>query len=161
RSGRLWCPAMASPVAERAPAGAIDLLDGDLYAGDPDPTYAWLRRHAPLYRDEINRLWGVSRYFDIVAIEKDPATFCSSEGYRPPPRLDGRERRPRATRTEGGCGPAASRPRQSPATRTPCATSCAGSSTPWPARDGARSSRSWRRRCRRWSSAGCSGSTTS
>src|SRR6266540_2875844 len=76
-------PAMASPVAERAPAGAIDLLDGDLYAGDPDPTYAWLRRHAPVYRDELNSLWGVSRYDDIVAIEKDPPTFCSSEGYRP------------------------------------------------------------------------------
>src|SRR5262249_7153198 len=74
---------MASPVAERAPAGAVDLLDGDLYAGDPAPTYAWLRRHAPVYRDEVNRLWGVSRYDDIVAIEKDPATFCSSEGYRP------------------------------------------------------------------------------
>jgi len=74
---------MASPVAERAPAGAIDLLDGDLYAGDPDPTYAWLRRHAPVYRDESNRLWGVSRYHDVVAIEKDPETFCSSEGYRP------------------------------------------------------------------------------
>src|SRR6266540_4892062 len=76
-------PAMASPVAERAPAGAIDLLDGDLYAGDPDPTYAWLRRHAPLYRDETNNLWGVSRHHDIVAIEKNAATFCSSEGYRP------------------------------------------------------------------------------
>lgn len=74
---------MASPVAERAPAGAIDLLDGDLYAGDPDPTYAWLRRRAPVYRDETNNLWGVSRYDDIVVIEKDPATFCSSEGYRP------------------------------------------------------------------------------
>ncbi len=74
---------MTSPVAERAPAGAIDLLDGDLYAGDPDPTYAWLRRHAPVYRDELNSLWGVSRYDDIVAIEKDPPTFCSSEGYRP------------------------------------------------------------------------------
>jgi cytochrome P450 family 142 subfamily A polypeptide 1 len=74
---------MASPVAERAPAGAIDLLDGGLYAGDPDPTYAWLRRHAPLYRDEVNNLWGVSRYDDIIAIEKDPVTFCSSEGYRP------------------------------------------------------------------------------
>jgi cholest-4-en-3-one 26-monooxygenase len=74
---------MASRVAEQAPAGAIDLLDGDLYAGDPDPTYAWLRRHAPAYRDEVNNLWGVSRYDDIVGIEKDPATFCSSEGYRP------------------------------------------------------------------------------
>jgi cytochrome P450 family 142 subfamily A polypeptide 1 len=74
---------MASPVAARAPAGAVDLLDGDLYAGDPDPTYAWLRRHAPVYRDEVNQLWGVCRYDDIVAIEKDPATFCSAEGYRP------------------------------------------------------------------------------
>jgi cytochrome P450 family 142 subfamily A polypeptide 1 len=74
---------MASPVAERAPAGAIDLLDGDLYAGAPDPTYAWLRRHAPVYRDEVNHLWGISRYHDLVAIEKDPETFCSSEGYRP------------------------------------------------------------------------------
>jgi cytochrome P450 family 142 subfamily A polypeptide 1 len=74
---------MASPVAERAPAGAIDLLDGDLYAGDPDPTYAWLRRRAPVYRDETNHLWGISRYADVVAIEKDPQTFCSSEGYRP------------------------------------------------------------------------------
>jgi cytochrome P450 family 142 subfamily A polypeptide 1 len=74
---------MASPVAERAPAGAIDLLDGAFYAGHPDPTYTWLRRSAPLYRDELNSLWGVSRYDDIVAIEKDPLTFCSSEGYRP------------------------------------------------------------------------------
>src|SRR5262249_53781919 len=81
--GRLSCPAMASPVAARARVGAIDLLDGDLYAGDPDATYSWLRRHAPLYRDEVNRLWGVSRYHDVVAIEKDPETFCSSEGYRP------------------------------------------------------------------------------
>jgi cytochrome P450 family 142 subfamily A polypeptide 1 len=62
---------------------SIDLLDGDLYAGDPDPTYAWLRRHAPVYRDETNRLWGISRHHDVVAIEKDPVTFCSSQGYRP------------------------------------------------------------------------------
>jgi len=61
----------------------LDLLAGELYAGDPDPSYAWLRRHAPVYRDEVNRLWGVSRYRDIVEIEKDPETFCSSLGYRP------------------------------------------------------------------------------
>jgi cholest-4-en-3-one 26-monooxygenase len=61
----------------------IDLLDGDLYAGDPEPTYAWLRAHAPAYRDEVNRLWGISRHHDVVTIEKDPHTFCSSQGYRP------------------------------------------------------------------------------
>ena len=64
-------------------ATKLDLLDGALYAGDPDPSYAWLRRHAPIYRDEVNQLWGVSRHHDIVAIEKDPETFCSSLGYRP------------------------------------------------------------------------------
>jgi cholest-4-en-3-one 26-monooxygenase len=72
-----------------AAARVIDLLDGDLYAGDPDPTYAWLREHAPVYRDETNRLWGISRYHDVVAIEKDPVTFCSSQGYRPNLPADG------------------------------------------------------------------------
>ena len=43
----------------------IDLLDGDLYANDPYPTYAWLREHRPVYWDEINELWGVARYDDI------------------------------------------------------------------------------------------------
>ena len=83
RCRHLRCPGMASPVAERAPAGAIDLLDGDLYAGDPDPTYAWLRRRAPVYRDEVNDVWGISRYHDIVDIEKNPVRYTSSEGSRP------------------------------------------------------------------------------
>ena len=73
-----------------APAGAghpdpndLDLLDGALYAGDPEPTYAWLRENAPIYWDATNRLWAVSRYADIVAVEKDTATFTSSQGFRP------------------------------------------------------------------------------
>ena len=65
----------------------IDLLDGDLYAGDPYPTYAWLREHAPVYWDAANELWGISRYDDIVEIEKAKDVFISSDkekgGYRP------------------------------------------------------------------------------
>ncbi|MFC7100352.1 hypothetical protein ACFQQB_07670 [Nonomuraea rubra] len=61
----------------------IDLLDGDLYAGDPSPVYAWLREHAPVYRDEPNGLWGVSRHADISAIERDPRLWTSTAGYRP------------------------------------------------------------------------------
>ncbi|MEV0994466.1 cytochrome P450 [Nonomuraea sp. NPDC050202] len=61
----------------------IDLLDGDLYAGDPSPVYAWLREHAPVYRDEPNGLWGVSRHADISAIERDPRLWTSTVGYRP------------------------------------------------------------------------------
>src|SRR6185436_13495527 len=59
-----------------APAMKVDLLDGDFYAGDPYPTYQWLRENAPAYWDEVNRLWGVSRHADVVAIEKDPLRFC-------------------------------------------------------------------------------------
>jgi len=62
---------------------AIDLLDGAFYAGDPYPAYAWLRRHAPVYRDERNELWGISRYDDIVEVSKHPERFCSGEGFRP------------------------------------------------------------------------------
>ena len=63
--------------------GSLDLLDGDLYAGDPEPAYAALRANRPVYRDEVNALWGISRHRDIVEIEKDPATWCNSGGYRP------------------------------------------------------------------------------
>jgi cytochrome P450 family 142 subfamily A polypeptide 1 len=71
----------------RTDARVIDLLDGDLYAGDPSPTYAWLREHAPVYWDEVNELWGISRYDDILEIEKAKHVFISSDtakgGYRP------------------------------------------------------------------------------
>jgi len=70
-------------IAERT----IDLLDGDLYAGGPYETYAWMREHAPVYWDSINELWGVSRYDDIVEIEKRSDVFVNSDqtkgGYRP------------------------------------------------------------------------------
>ena len=52
----------------------IDLLEGALYAGDPDPTYTWMREKAPAYRDETNALWGISRYHDVIAIEKNGMT---------------------------------------------------------------------------------------
>ncbi|GIH79342.1 cytochrome P450 [Planobispora longispora] len=61
----------------------IDLLDGDMYAGDPGPVYAWLREHAPAYFDEGNGLWGVSRHADISAIERDARLWSSTGGYRP------------------------------------------------------------------------------
>ena len=67
--------------------GDIDLLDGDLYAGGPYETYAWLRDNAPLYWDATNELWGVSRYDDIVEVERRKDVFISSDqvkgGYRP------------------------------------------------------------------------------
>jgi cytochrome P450 family 142 subfamily A polypeptide 1 len=61
----------------------IDLLEGALYAGEPDPTYAWMRENAPAYRDEINKIWGITRYQDVIAIEKDAKLWTSGAGYRP------------------------------------------------------------------------------
>ncbi|CAB4611567.1 unannotated protein [freshwater metagenome] len=66
---------------------AIDLLAPDLYGGDPYPTYAWMRANEPIYWDSINELWGVTRYEDIVEIEKRKDVFINSDkekgGYRP------------------------------------------------------------------------------
>ncbi len=65
----------------------IDLLDGEFYVQDPYRTYAWMREQAPAYWDETNELWGISRYDDIVEIEKRKDIFISSDqakgGYRP------------------------------------------------------------------------------
>jgi cytochrome P450 family 142 subfamily A polypeptide 1 len=61
----------------------IDLLDGDWYAGDPEPAYAWLRREAPVYRDAANALWGISRHADVIELEKHPELYCSRRGFRP------------------------------------------------------------------------------
>ena len=63
----------------------IDLLNGHLYAADPTPTYRWLRQNAPVYRDDINGLWGISRYRDIVDIEKQTRRYSNRNSYRPLP----------------------------------------------------------------------------
>ncbi|MCO5318707.1 MAG: cytochrome P450 [Microthrixaceae bacterium] len=68
-------------------ARSIDLLDGDFYAVDPYPTYAWMRAEAPAYWDPLNELWGITRYDDIVWIEQHKDLFINSDqhkgGYRP------------------------------------------------------------------------------
>lgn len=65
----------------------IDLLDGALYVDDPYTTYKWMRENAPVYWDATNELWGISRYDDIVEIEKRKDVFVNSDqtkgGYRP------------------------------------------------------------------------------
>jgi cytochrome P450 family 142 subfamily A polypeptide 1 len=65
----------------------VDLLDGEFYANDPYPTYAWMRENQPLYWDPTNELWAVTRYDDIEYIEKHAELFINSDqakgGYRP------------------------------------------------------------------------------
>jgi cytochrome P450 family 142 subfamily A polypeptide 1 len=65
----------------------IDLLAPELYGGDPYPTYAWMRANEPVYWDDVNELWGIATYDDIVDIEKRKDVFINSDkekgGYRP------------------------------------------------------------------------------
>ncbi len=66
-------------VSARAP---IDSCDPALY-DDPWETYRWLRTNAPVYRDEKNGVWVISRYQDVFDISRDPELYCSSQGVRP------------------------------------------------------------------------------
>jgi cytochrome P450 family 142 subfamily A polypeptide 1 len=61
----------------------IDLMNGEFFAGDPFPAFAWMRQHAPVYHDEPNDIWGISRYADVRAMGQDPQTFSSTGGSRP------------------------------------------------------------------------------
>lgn len=61
----------------------IDLLDGDFYAGNPFPHYAWMRENAPAYWDEKNELWAITRHADIQEVAKTPTLFNNGGGMRP------------------------------------------------------------------------------
>jgi len=60
----------------------IRLIDGAFYGADPHPHFQWMRENAPVYWDEAGGVWGVTLYEDLLAVSKDPATFCNGEGMR-------------------------------------------------------------------------------
>ena len=66
-----------------ASGARLNILDPDLYAGDPGPAYTWLRDEAPAYWDPVNQIWVISRYRDVLAIERDAARYSSARGSRP------------------------------------------------------------------------------
>lgn len=49
---------------------------------DPYPVYGRLRGEAPVFYDEQNDLWIVSRYDDVVAVAKNPEIFSSENAVR-------------------------------------------------------------------------------
>lgn len=61
----------------------VDLLDGRWYASRPHETFAWMREQAPVYYDSASEVWAISRYADVLAVEKDPRTFSSVRSPRP------------------------------------------------------------------------------
>jgi cytochrome P450 family 142 subfamily A polypeptide 1 len=61
----------------------VDIMSGDFYAGDPHPAWTWMRRNEPVYHDEANDVWGVTRHQDIRTCSTDPSIFANGEGSRP------------------------------------------------------------------------------
>src|SRR3954449_5807319 len=60
----------------------VNVLDPAFYV-DPGDEYRWLRDHAPAYWDPVQKIWAISRYDDIVAVEKHATRYSSFDGSRP------------------------------------------------------------------------------
>src|SRR6478735_2278140 len=56
-----------------------DPLDEDI-DDDPHPVWRRMRDEAPLYRNDHYDFWALSRYADVEAAHRDPATFSSASG---------------------------------------------------------------------------------
>src|SRR5579859_7995742 len=61
---------------------AINVLDPEFYV-DPWQAYRWLRDEAPVYWDPVQKLWAISRYEDVLDVEKDTKRYSSRGGSRP------------------------------------------------------------------------------
>lgn len=56
---------------------------------DPYPVYAWMRQHAPVYRNTERDFWALSRHADVLAALRDSARFSSGNGISLEPTLWG------------------------------------------------------------------------
>ena len=61
-------------------AAAPKLTDPAFYAGDPHAAYDRLRADDPVHWHAEGDFWALSRHADVVAVSRDPHTFCSSKG---------------------------------------------------------------------------------
>ena len=60
----------------------VDLLDPSLYQGNPHDLWTWMRANEPVYRDERNGLWGITRHADAILVERRAERFPSMHAYR-------------------------------------------------------------------------------
>jgi cholest-4-en-3-one 26-monooxygenase len=79
-----WDPGPPRHADERLPTerAAVNVLSPAFYV-DPWDAYRWLRDEAPAFWDPAQKLWAISRYDDVVAIERDGARYSSFAGSRP------------------------------------------------------------------------------
>jgi cholest-4-en-3-one 26-monooxygenase len=71
-------------MTETTTRPVVDLLAPELYV-DLDAMHAaftWMRHHEPVFRDEANGLWAVTRHADVLDVEHRSDVFVSGRGYR-------------------------------------------------------------------------------
>ena len=56
------------------------LDDPAFWAGDAEPDLARLRADSPVLWYEPGKFWALTRHADVLAVSRDPGTFCSSRG---------------------------------------------------------------------------------
>ena len=61
----------------------IDLVDGAFWGRNPHEELAWLREHAPVWRDPRDGVWGVSTYELVKQVSSQPELFSNAGGIRP------------------------------------------------------------------------------
>ena len=66
-----------------APGRSLAFTSGEFWAADPLAELAWARRHDPVHWDEAGRVWGITRYDDVLEASKHPETFSNAQGIRP------------------------------------------------------------------------------
>jgi cytochrome P450 len=70
---------VASLIADSGAPEVYDPFDYRVHE-DPYPIYAWMRAHAPLYRNEKRDFWALSRHADVAYALRTPALFSSRNG---------------------------------------------------------------------------------
>ena len=60
----------------------LPLHDTAFWSGDPYPAFAELRALDPVHRYDgpAGSMWAIARHADVLAVSKDPETFCSGKG---------------------------------------------------------------------------------
>jgi cytochrome P450 family 142 subfamily A polypeptide 1 len=59
-----------------------DLLDPHFYRPNPHEVWTWMRANQPVYRDEANGLWALTRHADVLEAERRSDDFSSRGCYR-------------------------------------------------------------------------------
>ncbi len=66
----------------------VDLLDPVLYQRNPHDLWTWMRENEPVFHDARNGLWAITKYDDVLQVERDSTTFPSQGSYRVVPSFD-------------------------------------------------------------------------